>query len=110
MNHHRCTGCKEESYPRHKRGHSGVFGVYCERCLRWVRGGGVGLAGGGWLGSLWGGFLRLVGYVTAPFRGERTQKQLFRERERADYARMKAMEVRARRIPMNQGSLAPQKR
>ena len=46
MPHHRCTGCKQESYPRHKH----LGGVYCEACIRRIRGFIPGKRG--WLGSL----------------------------------------------------------
>jgi len=38
MNHHRCTMCKQESYPRHKYKKSGVSGVYCDDCIKIARG------------------------------------------------------------------------
>ncbi len=34
MNHHRCTRCKQESYPRHKY----YGGVFCDSCIQIARG------------------------------------------------------------------------
>ena len=41
MAHHRCTRCKEESNPRHKY----YGGVYCNSCIREIKGYRRGLGG-----------------------------------------------------------------
>lgn len=90
MAHHRCTRCKQESYPRHKYGN----GIYCEDCIREIRHG-YRPSSGSWLGSLWG---KIVGLAQSVFHFE-SSGRVKRERERASYSRMKTMEARARRIP-----------
>jgi len=100
MAHHRCTRCKEESYPRHKY----CGGVYCDRCIQWIRGYRPSYRRG-WLGSWWE---RIVDFTTSIFRPE-SPKHIERARERGFNTRLKAMETRARSIPGNPQSGAPQK-
>lgn len=103
MAHHRCTRCKRESYPRHK--HMG--GVYCDDCIRWIRGN-VGVGGRrGWFGSLWD---RLMEFIATPFRGPQTEEDNRRAIDRVAHTRLKSMEAKARSIPMNPASQQPQKR
>jgi len=94
MAHHRCTRCKQESYPRHK--YQG--GVYCDGCIRIVRGGFGSFPGFTWLGSIWG---KVTGFFGSIFYPGSSPKRLERDRERASYARLKAMEARARDIPLD---------
>lgn len=94
MAHHRCTGCKQESYPRHKwKG-----GVYCDDCVNFIKGGGR----SGWfrrsfLGEIWDTIVDLVDRVFRPESPKRTT----RAKERQVMSRMKQMEHRARSIPAN---------
>lgn len=101
--HHRCTRCKEESYPRHKRN----GGVFCEHCIRDLsyRGPRFSLRG------LWGRFTGFIAYVYRRFTGKQTPRSIQRQKDKADYTRLKDMEVRARRtIPHNPSQMVPQKR
>lgn len=100
MAHHRCTRCKEESYPRHKW----QGGVYCDDCIRRIRGSIPGRRG--WLGSLWGKLVDLVERVFQP----ESPRVISRQRERAEHARFKARQMMALSIPPNPWSGAPQKR
>jgi len=102
MAHHRCTRCKEESYPRHKW-HGGVF---CDGCIRWIRGSLPHTGGRSWLGSIWD---RIVDFATSVFQGK-TVKRVRLTEERALHSRLKAMETRARNIPFNSASSVPQNR
>ena len=102
MTHHRCTRCKQESYPRHKY----YGGVYCDDCIHLVQHGAYsGQKSRGWLGSLWD---KVVDFATSIFR-PRPLKQLVKAQERASYARLKALEFKARSIPPNPQGGSPQK-
>ena len=100
MAHHRCTRCKQESYPRHKY----LGGVYCDSCIHWIRGGGHGHRRS-WLGSIWGRFADLFDSVFRP----ESPKRIERARERVYYARLKATQAKARDIPYNPEAGVPQK-
>ena len=90
MAHHRCTRCKQESYPRHK--YQG--GVYCDECIRIVRGSGYRVRVQSWLGYVWGKVTGFFGRVLHP-----GTRRIDMDIERASHARLKAMEARARDIP-----------
>lgn len=93
MAHHRCTGCKRESYPRHKwKG-----GVYCDDCIRIIRGSGYQPRGFSFFSSIWGKIADLWDSVFRP--GKLSLKRIKRANEREVHTRLKAMEVRARNIP-----------
>ncbi len=93
MNHHRCSRCKEESYPRHKY----RSGVYCDHCITIARFGQPKRRGG--LFSLWDKFRDWVTHIfTAP-----TSARINKSRDRAVYAQQKTMEARARKIPKQTG-------
>ena len=103
MTHHRCTGCKGESYPRHK--YKG--GVFCDSCIRWIRGFRPHTSSGrSWLGALWD---RIVDFATSVFQGKKVKRVSLSE-EKAAYSRSKAMATRARSVPMNPAIQQPQKR
>lgn len=91
MVHHRCTRCKEESYPRHK--HRG--GVYCDSCIEIVRGGRGHSFFRSFFGSIWD---RMVALVETVFRYQ-SPKRVQKERERASMSHLKAMEHKFRNVP-----------
>ena len=104
MAHHRCSRCKQESYPRHKwKG-----GVYCDGCMWWIKGGRYTREriGRSWWGSLWD---RLVEITKRVFRHESpgSTKKVAVE---AQNTRFKAVEAKARSIPHNPQAVLPQKR
>lgn len=102
MAHHRCTGCKQESYPRHKY-HGGV---YCDTCISRIRGFLPSSRRRSWLGSWWD---RIVEKISGFFGSKRVRLISVKE-ERAAYSRLKDMQARARSIPSNPLGGAPQKR
>jgi len=93
MAHHRCTGCKQESHPRHKW----QGGVYCDDCIREIRGFRP-RPGASWFGSIWGRFTGFFGNILHP---GAPPKHLAKDRERASHARLKALEAWARDIPFD---------
>ena len=101
MNHHLCTRCKEESYPRHKYGN----GVYCEDCIKvvtgWRRPSVFGL-----ISSMWD---RVAAGVQKAF-GFKSPSREHREKDRAIYQQMKTMQARARNILVDPSTKVPQKR
>lgn len=104
MVHHRCTGCKRESYPRHKYG----GGVFCDDCMSSIASHSYIKAPSrrrSWLGSLWD---KIVDHARSFFRplAPKPESSI----ESASYARLKSMEARARRIPSNPEAGVPQKR
>ena len=104
MSHHRCTRCKQEADVRYKW-HGGV---YCESCIRWIRGG-MGFTsspGGSWFGSLWERVLAFVSRIFHP----RTRRVALESEQKADVSRMRAAEIKAKSIPRNPLTLDPQKR
>ena len=108
MAHHRCTRCKQESYPRHKY-HGGV---YCDSCLSWIRGFRP-HHGAGWLGSVfsrvWDIWDRITDFASSIFR-HKTIKRVRIAEERADYSRLKVtLAMRSRSIPGNPATGMPQK-
>lgn len=112
MAHHRCTRCKEESDTRHRYKRSGVAGVYCDSCIRWIRGFRPSI-GTGWLGSIrsiWGNIWDvLADFASSVFQHKNIKRVRIAE-ERATYSRLKlAMASRARSIPYNPQGAAPQK-
>ena len=100
MSHHRCTRCKQESYPRHKY----YGGVFCDRCISWIRGRGVGHRVN--IFSRFWNFL--VDIVQKVIGIKKTPKQIERQRERQIHTRMKVMEAKAREMPRNLSKLSPQ--
>lgn len=103
MVHHRCTRCKEDVGEYGTR-HKYAQGLFCEKCLRALRGGFTTNIGGwfGFAGRIWH---RLVEFVTKPFTHRITVK-LEKEATRVTYNVMKA---RARSIPHNPQGGVPQK-
>ena len=99
MAHHRCTRCKQESYPRYK--YEG--GVYCDDCINDIR------CGFGrrrsWLGSIWDRIVELADIVFK----RKSPKHTQRAEERAIRSKYKAMEAKARSIPSNPQQASPQK-
>ena len=104
MAHHRCTRCKQESYPRHKW----MGGVYCDSCIRQIRDGiHISNRSRGRLGSLWDKIVAFTRSILHP----KLLKRVERTVEQASLARLKSMEVKARRgIPINPAIQQPQKR
>ena len=103
MAHHRCTRCKQEKEKRHKA----YQGLFCEDCLREIRGLGRVHRRFSFLDDIWFSIRALVNLVTAPFR-PKGQKQLAQRQEvKVAYNTMKA---KALKIPMNPGAMLPQKR
>jgi len=89
----KCTRCKQdESYPRHKW----MGGVFCETCIRWIRGFRPASRGRSWLGSLWERVSVFLGRVLNP----RT-KHIDMDKERAIQTQMKVQKAVARDIPYN---------
>ena len=112
MAHHRCTRCKQESYPRYKYKRSGVAGVYCDSCISWVRGFRPHIDAG-WLGSMrsiWGSIWdRITDFASSVFQHKSIKGVRIAE-ERASYFRLKgAMSMRAKSIPFNPATSIPQK-
>ena len=105
MVHHRCTRCKQESETRHKWGKSGVFGVFCDRCIREVRGFRPRHGGRSWFGKLWDTLTDFAQHVFQP----KTRKVELRAKERETHAKIKAMEAKARNISPNPQTGNPQK-
>ena len=103
MAHHRCTRCKQESYPRHK--YQG--GVYCDGCIREIRGGVAPSRGLSWFGLLWG---RILDFAHSVSGSAETLKHIERAKERASLARFKVMQAGARSIPANPAGAVPQAR
>lgn len=101
MNHHRCTGCKQESYPRHKW-HGGVF---CDSCIRMVRG--FGTQRRGFFGRIWDWVTDLSQRLFQP---KETWQEDRQRQDRRVIAHMKSMESKARRVSFNPQTLNPQKR
>ena len=105
MAHHRCTRCKQESYPRHKY-HGGV---YCDSCLSWIRGFRP-HHGPGWLGSIWRSMWDLITDLASSIFTHKTIKRVHIADEKASYSRLKgAMTMRARSMPSNPEAGFPQK-
>ena len=103
MAHHRCTGCKEESYPRHKwKG-----GVYCDSCIELLRGHRRHFGFRGWLSGIWD---RVVEFVDRQILRREPPKLTEAAKERQVITRMKQIERKARSIPPNPASGVPQKR
>ena len=100
MNHHRCSHCKEESYPRHKWKN----GIFCDGCIKIVRGR---TTRRGLFRGLWE---RMVDWLRKVVIRQPITKQNVKARERAIYAKQKTMEARARNIPRDTTQLNPQKR
>lgn len=100
MAHHRCTKCKQESDRRHKY----YGGVFCESCIRWIRGFTPHTRGRSLFGSLWD---RIVDFATSVFQGKAVKRVSLIE-ERASHSRFKAMQARARSIPFNPEGGVPQ--
>ena len=91
MNHHRCSRCKEESYPRHKY-HGGVF---CDGCIKMVKGH---RDGGGFffrVRSLWH---RIADWFSDFFipEGKRPDVEVI---ERKRHHELKMLEAKMRRLP-----------
>lgn len=102
MVRHRCSKCKEESYPRHKY-HGGVF---CDSCIRIIRGFRPDSARRGFFGSIWDMITSLIDKV---IHHRHTVKLSVREDSRKVRTQLKAMETRGRGIPPNPEGGDPQK-
>jgi len=110
MVQHRCTRCKEDVGEYGIR-HKYAQGLFCEKCLRALRGGlriiPSGLFGFGDMLSFVGRTLRLLReFITRPFTHRITVK-LEKEARRVDYNTMK---VKARDILRDARIVSPQKR
>lgn len=102
MAHHRCTACKQESYPRHKW----YGGVYCDDCIRAIRGKYYGVKRG-FFGRIWDS---ITDFVTRLFKPSEDWKKDRQREQRQVITRMKAMESKARRVSLDPQTLNPQKR
>ncbi len=102
MNHHRCSRCKEESYPRHKHRSGGLL---CEPCLRDIGMGRTGFSLGRMLGDLWG---MLVDTFNNAFRTANTGRSI--DGESVRQVHFKAIETKALGIQVNPLKALPQKR
>ena len=100
MNHHRCSRCKEESYPRHKW----QSGIFCDSCIKIVSGH---KTRRGLFRGLWD---KMVDWLRKVVLRKPITRQTVKARERAIYSKQKTMEARARRIPVNRAQMSPQKR
>lgn len=105
MAHHRCTRCKQESDIRHKH----LGGVYCDACIRWIRGGRYGGPGRSWLGSVFGSIWDMITDLATSVFTRKTIKRVSIAKERASHAQLKAMQAKARDIPFNPAAGVPQK-
>lgn len=103
MAHHRCSRCKEESYPRHKHRSGGLL---CESCLRDIGIRRIGFSLGRVLGNFWG---MLVDTFNSAFRTTHTGRGTDR-REIVRQVHFKAMETKALGIQVNPLKALPQKR
>ena len=89
MNHHRCTRCKRESYPRHKyRG-----GVFCEDCMIEI---GAKVRRRGFFGRIWDS---VTDVACSLFGAERSKAAEARAVERQVRARYRHIQKVARSIP-----------
>ncbi|KKN03719.1 hypothetical protein LCGC14_1104780 [marine sediment metagenome] len=108
MAHHRCTRCKQEADIRHKA----YQGLFCEDCLREIRGmGSMGrrrISFGSLWDNIWYSIRALANMITAPFKLKIQKRDEQRQRQvKVAYSTMKA---KALKIPMNPNALSPQKR
>lgn len=94
MTHHRCTGCKQESNPRHKW----MGGVYCDTCIRGIRGYRPDSVRRGLFAGIWD---MVTGFIDRVFYHKHTVKLEAREVEKKIHTQMKVMQARARDIPPN---------
>jgi len=107
MVHHRCTRCKQESYPRHKW-HGGVF---CDDCIRWIRGFRPHMAvQHSWLRRLWARIADFASVVVQQKRVKRVSLIQAKVENRARQSQYKAVQSRARDIPASAQSALPQNR
>ena len=100
MTHHRCSRCKEESYPRHKW----QDGIFCDACVKVVRGR---TTRRGLFRGLWD---KMVDWLRKVVLRQPITKQTIKAQERAIYSKQKTMEAKARKIPVNRAQMSPQKR
>ncbi len=95
MTHHRCSRCKQESYPRYKRKSGGLL---CEDCISRLGGRG----GGGWLGGMFSRFWRgMITFVCRVIGRPLSKKQTIKEQNQIVHHQLKVMEAKARRMPRN---------
>lgn len=106
MAHHRCTRCKEESYPRHKY----CGGVFCDGCIRIIRGFRPDSVRRGFFGRLSHIWDKITSFVDRTIHHRHIVRLNIREDSRRVYTQLKVMEVRARSIPPNPATTVPQKR
>lgn len=110
MKFHSCTRCKEPRYPLHKHKKSGVAGVYCDSCIRIIRGYGPGFSLGGIISGFGSWVWSWLSVVAERFFGFKSRKKAIIQEERVQQVRMKAALAKAREIPANPGAGVPQKR
>lgn len=100
MTHHRCTRCKQESYPRHKY----YGGVFCDDCINEIRGRHFGKK----RNVFWRLWDKLCDWVDRTFRPQSETLGRARE-ERRIHTQLKVMEARARKMPRNPQQTIQQK-
>lgn len=100
MTHHRCTRCKQEVGIRHKF----ASGLFCEDCMRELRGVNVRLRG--FWGNIWYAVRAVVSMVVSPFK----PKPKLEKKAVAAKVAYNTMRAKALKIPMNPAAMSPQKR
>lgn len=104
MVQHRCTRCKED-VGEHGTRHKYAQGLFCEKCLRELRGG-IRVNLGGWFGFAGRIWRSVAEWVSRPFTHRLTVK-LEKEARKTDY---NVMKVKARDILRDARIVSPQKR
>lgn len=104
MNHHRCTRCKQESYPRHKY----ASGLFCESCLREL--GVHGFRRFSFWKSVGGIFSEVSRWLSSPFRTKKQTKLELKQAASRTKVSFKAAQSRMMRIPGNAAAGVPQKK
>ena len=103
MAHHRCTRCKRESYPRHKY----AQGLFCEPCLRELRYEIVPRRG---FWSIFHDFWNEIVRVANSIFNRKTKRVEFKLATSRNITKFKAVQAKARVIPVDPVTLTPQKR
>ncbi len=100
MTHHRCSRCKQESYPRNKYKKSGVAGVFCDRGISELRGRGYSSGFFGRLrrkvSDLWDSIRSIVNKIQGK---QPTRHQMIANTNRSTHRQLKVMEAKARNMP-----------
>ena len=105
MVRHRCTRCKED-VGEHGIRHKYASGLFCEKCLRELRGG---VVAGFSFGDIWGfvsrTWRRIVDFITKPY----THTSRIKLENKARKVAFNTIKAKARDIPPDARTLGPQK-